>query len=114
MAPPLLLALVLAANVGSDETRWDMKLGFIPGTKDDVWTGHVTLDEGKRKCVQDSRCTAITYRGKPDASGQLFVYLKADTTVSDSDKTWASYSQHGQGGHLAGPYLPTTGAWDCV
>ena len=91
MQPPLLLALVLAANDGSDETRWDMKLGFIPGTKDDVWTGHVTLEAGKLKCVEDARCTAITYRGRPDAAGQLFVYLKADTTVSESDKTWVSY-----------------------
>ena len=68
-----------------------MKPGFIPGTKDDVATGHMTLAEGRRRCTAEPKCTAITYHGKPDASGQVFVYLKADTSVAEADKTWTSY-----------------------
>ena len=87
-----LAAVDVACNDGSaEETRYDMKPGFIPGTKDDVATGHMTLDEGKRRCTAEPKCTAITYHGKPDASGQVFVYLKADTSVAEADKTWTSY-----------------------
>ena len=87
-----LAAIEVACNDGSEEeTRYNMKLGFIPGTKDDVATGHMTLDEGRRRCTAEPKCTAITYHGRPDASGQVFVYLKADTSVAEADKTWTSY-----------------------
>ena len=87
-----LAAVEVACNDGSEEeTRYNMKPGFIPGTKDDVATGHMTLDEGRRRCTAEPKCTAITYHGKPDASGQVFVYLKADTSVAEADKTWTSY-----------------------
>ena len=87
-----LAAVEVACNDGSEEeTRYNMKPGFIPGTKDDVATGHMTLAEGRRRCTAEPKCTAITYHGKPDASGQVFVYLKADTSVAEADKTWTSY-----------------------
>ena len=87
-----LVAVEVACNDGTEEeTRYNMKPGFIPGTKDDVATGHMTLDEGRRRCTAEPKCTAITYHGKPDASGQVFVYLKADTSVAEADKTWTSY-----------------------
>ena len=74
-----------------DRTTYEMKLGFIPGTKPDVDTGFLTLDEAKLACEKKSACLAFTYRSAPETKERVHVYLKADSTVAESDKSWTSY-----------------------
>uniref|UniRef100_A0A7S4B8A8 C-type lectin domain-containing protein n=1 Tax=Chrysotila carterae TaxID=13221 RepID=A0A7S4B8A8_CHRCT len=74
----------------SEETKWNVKQGFIPGTKADVDTGFMTLQQAKDMCAARGDCLAITYRGAIDDVGPMHVYLKGDTTVAESDKSWTS------------------------
>jgi hypothetical protein len=87
---PCVALHVIAAVAGEDVATWTTKPGFIPGTKSDVETGFMTVEEGKRRCAARNDCLAITFRDVPDVVGKVHVYLKPDSTVSDSDKTWTS------------------------
>ena len=85
----LATALTLAA-ANDDVATWTTKLGFIPGTKPDVETGFMTVEEGKRRCALKNDCLAITFRDAPDVQGKIHLYLKSDSTVSESDKCAAN------------------------
>ena len=85
-----MLLQAMLAITGNDVATWTTKLGFIPGTKTDVEVGFMTVEEGKRRCELIGECAAITFRDAPDVKGNVHVYLKADSTVSESDKTWTS------------------------
>ena len=87
-AGALLLALA-AAN--DDVATWTTKSGFIPGTKPDVETGFMTVEEGKRRCALKNDCLAITFREAADVQGKIHLYLKSDSTVSESDKCAARH-----------------------
>ena len=86
----LLLSAAAAFDDDVDVTRWDIKSGFVPGTKDDVETGFMTVEAAKKRCEQLAACLAITYRDKADVKTEVHVYLKQDSTVSETDKTWTS------------------------
>ena len=73
----------------ADRTTYDVKLGFIPGTKPDVDTG-ADVEQAKRAC-EARQCLAFTFRDAPDVAGGVHVYLKADTTVAENDKSWSSF-----------------------
>lgn len=80
-----------AGAIDDDEvTKWDTKGGFIPGTKDDVETGWMTVDKAKDRCARLSECLAVTFRGAAEVTEPVFAYLKRDTTVAEADKTWTS------------------------
>ena len=74
-----------------DRTTYELKLGFIPGTKPDVDTGFMTVDEAKLACEKKAACLAFTFRAAAETKEKVHVYLKADSTVAESDKSWASY-----------------------
>ena len=80
--PPMMLALVmlsLARIADGDDSRatWDVKSGFIPGTKPDVeGTGFITVEEAKLRCEQRSDCLAFTFRDAPDVKGCACVARK--------------------------------------
>ena len=83
----LRLALLLASALAQDDVAtWTTKSGFIPGTKPDVETGFMTVEEGKRRCAMKHDCQAITFRDAADVKDKVHVYLKSDSTVSESDK----------------------------
>ena len=80
-----------AIDVDEDRTTYEVKLGFIPGTKPDVDTGFMTVDQAKVACEKKSECLGFTMREAPDVKGSVHVYFKADTSVTESDKTWSSF-----------------------
>ena len=89
----LIVALAFATASGDDDidvTKWEVKGGFIPGTKDDVEVGWMTVEKAKDRCAQLSECLAITYRGARDLETEAHIYLKRDSTVAENDKTWTS------------------------
>ncbi|KAL1527170.1 hypothetical protein AB1Y20_015850 [Prymnesium parvum] len=85
-----MLAAVVAVLADEETATWTTKPGFIPGTKPDVETGFMTVDEAKHRCAMRHECLAITFREAADVKGKLHIYLKADSTVSESDRTWTS------------------------
>ena len=85
------LAVASASLEYSEDTQWTTKQGFIPGTKADVATGFWTISEAQRQCAAKGECVAITFRGSADDTGAAHMYLKADSTVAESDKTWTSF-----------------------
>ena len=87
----LLLSARAAAGIDDeDKTTYETKLGFIPGTKPDVDTGFMTVEKAKLLCERKPECLAITFKAAPDTKEQVHVYLKADSTVAESDKSWTS------------------------
>ena len=90
----LFLGLVVThATAAADDdnvAKWTVKGGFIPGTKDDVETGFMTVAAAKKRCEQLSKCVAITFHAKADVETEVHVYLKQDSTVSETDKAWTS------------------------
>lgn len=90
----LFLGLVVThATAAADDdnvAKWTVKGGFIPGTKDDVETGFMTVAAAKKRCEQLSKCVAITFHAKADVDTEVHVYLKQDSTVSETDKAWTS------------------------
>ena len=86
-----MLAVIAASVLSDDVTTYDVKLGFIPGTKPDVDSGFMTVADAKKRCEQNGQCLAFTFREAPDVQGSVHVYFKQDTTVSESDKSWASF-----------------------
>jgi len=88
----LAVVAALSGAVADDDdvTRWDFKAGFIPGTKDDVEAGFMTIDAAKNRCAQLADCLAITFRAPADSVEPVYAYLKRDSTVAETDKTWSS------------------------
>ena len=88
----LLLAACFAAAVDDvDRTTYETKLGFIPGTKPDVDTQFVTVEQAKLICERKAECLAFTFKAAPDVKEKIHVYFKQDTTVAENDKSWASF-----------------------
>ena len=86
----LVVAHATAAADDDNVAKWTVKGGFIPGTKDDVETGFMTVAAAKKRCEQLSKCVAITFHAKADVETEVHVYLKQDSTVSETDKAWTS------------------------
>ena len=87
----LLLPTQALADDDVDKTTYELKLGFIPGTKPDVGTGFMTVDEAKLACEKKADCRAFTFKAAPDIKEKVHIYMKEDSTVAETDKTWSSY-----------------------
>ena len=70
---------------------WKFKQGFVSVTRDDLEVAFVSIAEGKQRCERMPRCAAITFRSGPAAGQALWIYLKAEATVTEGDGAWASY-----------------------
>ena len=87
----LLGAALLAIVAGDDVTTYDVKSGFIPGTKPDVDNKFLTVEAAKKHCEKNPDCLAFTIHGPATTKEAVWVYFKGDVTVAEADKSWSSF-----------------------
>ena len=85
---------------GSNARRWK---GFIPGTKDDVETGFMTVDEAKDRCARNAECLAITFRGPAETTEVPLAAAAGGCASWTAAASWPGAADNGPSAGAARP-----------